>query len=366
MPNNVALASQRGSSGRIFGLDVFRAVAILTVVATHGGSFLNLSRFDGFPYIKLIDGVELFFVLSGFLIGGILLDKINATEGFGPKQLVSFWKRRWLRTIPLYYLVLLLNVVFAKTGLAPNDLSQFNWRFFLFLQNFSTSFVDFFWESWSLSVEEWFYLSTPILILFALRRLNPKYAFLSVLLFMMILPIIFRFSIRDPEIDGFWFDQTFRKIVLARVDSIAYGLFAAWVLYYFPRTWSRIRVPAFLLGLVLVYFHMKIRVDVKSFYWQVVHFSLGSMAIMFLLPFANSVKKMSGSWARAVEHISRISYSMYLVNLGLVYSVMNTHFPPTGGTDAVFKYGLYWLLVISFSSLLYRYFEKPIMDLRDK
>lgn len=366
MPNYVPSFDQQVPSRRIFGLDVFRAVAILTVVATHAGSLLDLSRFDGFPYIKLIDGVELFFVLSGFLIGGILLNTINAPEGFGPKQLISFWKRRWLRTIPLYYLVLLLNVGFAKTGLVANDLSQFNWKFFVFLQNFSSPFVDFFWESWSLSVEEWFYLSTPILIILALRWLVPKYSFLSVVLVMMILPIVFRFSIRDPEIDGFWFDQTFRKIVLARLDSIAYGLFAAWVLYYFPGTWSRVRVPAFVLGLVWIYFHMQISADIKSFYWQVIHFSLGPIAIMFLLPFANSVKRMTGMWAKWIEHISKISYSMYLINLGLVYSVMHTHFPPTNGTDAVLKYGIYWFLVILFSSLLYRYFEKPIMDLRGK
>ena len=57
---------------------------------------------------------------------------------------------------------------------------------------------------------------------------------------------------------------------------------------------------------------------------------------------------------------------MYLINLGLVAQVIEKNFPPTGGTDGLIKYLLYWFLVILFSTLLYKYFEKPIMDLREK
>ena len=64
-------------SKRVYGLDVFRAIAILFVVHGHGTFMLQGSPLEKFPWIKLIDGVDLFFVLSGFLIGNILLKIVH-------------------------------------------------------------------------------------------------------------------------------------------------------------------------------------------------------------------------------------------------------------------------------------------------
>jgi hypothetical protein len=58
---------------RNFGLDLFRALAIVLVVLSHGKFLLNGTVLENFPFVKMLDGVDLFFVLSGFLIGGILL-----------------------------------------------------------------------------------------------------------------------------------------------------------------------------------------------------------------------------------------------------------------------------------------------------
>ena len=118
-----------------------------------------------FPWIKLIDGVELFFVLSGFLIGGIIIKEFQNNTAFGIKQIFHFWKRRWFRTLPNYYLILLLNVIIVYFGIIKEDFLQFNWKFFFFLQNFAHHFYGFFWESWSLSIEEWFYLLFPIILM---------------------------------------------------------------------------------------------------------------------------------------------------------------------------------------------------------
>ena len=81
-------------SQRIFGLDIFRAVAILLVVLGHGKFLLNGTILEGFPYIKIIDGVDLFFVLSGFLIGNILLKLINKPISSGYNALTQFCRNK--------------------------------------------------------------------------------------------------------------------------------------------------------------------------------------------------------------------------------------------------------------------------------
>ena len=147
---------------RVFGLDLMRSLAIIFVVMGHGFMLEKINT--NFPWIKLINGVELFFVLSGFLIGGILLKLFEKNEHFNLKTIGGFWIRRWFRTLPNYYLILLLNIVIVYFGIIKEDFSQFNWKFFFFLQNFTKPFTGFFWESWSLSIEEWFYLLFPIIL----------------------------------------------------------------------------------------------------------------------------------------------------------------------------------------------------------
>ncbi len=93
---------------RVFGLDLMRAFAIIFVVMGHGSWMLDKADTD-FPWIGFIDGVELFFVLSGFLIGGILIKLFQNTKSLGVKTLWNFWIRRWFRTLPNYYLILLIK-----------------------------------------------------------------------------------------------------------------------------------------------------------------------------------------------------------------------------------------------------------------
>ncbi|HEX7914772.1 acyltransferase family protein, partial [Rudaea sp.] len=88
-------------SARRFGLDAWRALAILLVLVGHASFwFLPLTRELDVWYSLAFLGVELFFVLSGFLIGGILIDKFRS----GSFHLRQFWIRRWLRTLPNYFL----------------------------------------------------------------------------------------------------------------------------------------------------------------------------------------------------------------------------------------------------------------------
>jgi peptidoglycan/LPS O-acetylase OafA/YrhL len=146
------------SESRVFGLDFLRAAAILLVIVAHSSfMFLPLThRLEAWWMLGHL-GVELFFVLSGFLIGGIL-----ATQAQTARFAVGrFWVRRWLRTLPNYYLFLIINIVLARwiEGSWPHAAP-----YAVFLQNFAWPQPLFFIESWSLAVEEIFYLIAPLLL----------------------------------------------------------------------------------------------------------------------------------------------------------------------------------------------------------
>ena len=157
---------------RVIGLDILRSIAILLVMFEHGNSLLpyQLTKYFTLPRPS-IDGGSIFFVLSGFLIGGILLKIIN-TSDYTKKDILNFWIRRWMRTIPAYYFVLLILVLFQF--LFTKDIGHFDFRYFIFSQNLYQPHPLFFPEAWSLSIEEWFYLLFPILTYLLFSSLKNK------------------------------------------------------------------------------------------------------------------------------------------------------------------------------------------------
>lgn len=350
---------------RIFGLDILRAFAITLVVMGHGKFMLNNTIMEGFPFFRMIDGVDIFFVLSGFLIGGILLKQLQGKSRFEWSDLRLFWKRRWFRTLPNYYLILLANYLVVKTGIIKEDINQFNFHFLTFTQNFKDPFYGFFWESWSLSIEEWFYLITPILIVIFTRLFKADKAYLCATILMILLPLIYRYTQFNPDIDAFTWDISIRKTVLSRLDSIGYGLLAAWVYRYRRSWWNEKSNLLGLVGILAVSCVLLIKRDLQTMYMQTLYFSLVPISAMLFLPIASKIKSARGRFAIAIQHVSKISYSMYLINLALVAEVIRDNFAPEGGFDGVLKYLIYWTIVVLVSSFLYKYFEKPVMDLRD-
>jgi peptidoglycan/LPS O-acetylase OafA/YrhL len=171
------------SSSRIPELDGLRGLAIFVVLLSH---YLSGSGHLGLPSVlrQLVSatsigwsGVDLFFVLSGFLIGGILLDARSA-----PHYFRAFYMRRIFRIFPIYYLWILLFTVVALLALSGlpfpvavhrQNLLQIPIQL-AFLQNMQFSSYEFpylwFTGTWSLAVEEQFYLLAPPLIRFLSRR----------------------------------------------------------------------------------------------------------------------------------------------------------------------------------------------------
>ena len=214
---------------RNYGLDIVRATAILTVVWAHSLYLLKLPvpQWVVRPMGLLIpDGVSIFFVLSGYLIGGILIRNLERDAPTGA-NLGKFWVRRWCRTLPAYYLVLTALTLYHMqfSGMAFAEV----WKYFFFLQNFNTPHPRVFAEAWSLSIEEWFYLLVPILLFAGVRLgLSTKQAVLAVVLIVIVFSMGFRTYRYATGDVVFWeLDLIFRKQVVTRLDSLIWGVLGA-------------------------------------------------------------------------------------------------------------------------------------------
>jgi peptidoglycan/LPS O-acetylase OafA/YrhL len=155
---------------RLPGLDLLRAVAISWVMAYHASSFGLISRDH---WIAKFDwmGVDLFFVLSGFLIAGQLLRPW--ARGHQPDY-SRFFARRLLRTVPAYLAVVALYFLFPV--LRERPVIQPLWQFLTFTQNFGyvPDPPKAFSHAWSLCVEEQFYLVFPMIVAILAVRPRPR------------------------------------------------------------------------------------------------------------------------------------------------------------------------------------------------
>ena len=237
---------------RNFGLDLLRATAITLVVVSHC-TYLFIQDSDN-PIVLFIRtlgavGVDLFFVLSGFLIGGLLLKDIEQKRT-DFSSLMMFWKRRWWRTLPNYFLMLLINIgiIFIFFNDVPDAIASY----FVFTQNFSGAQSNFFTESWSLSIEEYAYLILPFLMFCALFTFKKHES--SVFLWTTLIVIFIAFLMKiqfylNAEVVSYkdW-SATFRKVVIYRLDSIYIGFLLVYIMRHAAHASQTVKFKLLFLG----------------------------------------------------------------------------------------------------------------------
>jgi peptidoglycan/LPS O-acetylase OafA/YrhL len=200
-------------------LDGLRGLAILLVVFYHNFGFINYFFFGWL-------GVDLFFVLSGYLITSILLNDLG-----NKNYLRNFYMRRVLRIFPLYYLCLIIFLLVLPNTKAENiDFSYYTnnqWWLWVYLQNWlyiskPAGSVQILHHLWSLAVEEQFYLVWPLMILLFRK---PKYLLwlMSTLLFFV---LFLRFYIWINKIEDLAY---FNLYTFSRIDGICIGCMLALV-----------------------------------------------------------------------------------------------------------------------------------------
>tara|TARA_B110000285_G_scaffold80747_1_gene93198 strand:+ start:64 stop:1122 length:1059 start_codon:yes stop_codon:yes gene_type:complete len=342
---------------RIFGLDLIRAIAIILVVLSH----LSM-RFADFPNLifPLPDGVDIFFVLSGFLIGKIIIETIETNQGFTSKSALNFLIRRWFRTLPNYFLFLAINLILIYYSLIPGFINKYLVTYFVFFQNFYKPYDFLYCESWSLSVEEWFYFLFPFLYIAFYKITKPFFSIKQNLLVVIIVFLSFSFIYRlvqvNPNLD--W-DLYFRKLVLTRLDTIAFGFLAAYIYKYHPISWDKYKNMSFVLGLLLIIIVQNIN---GLYFKQTFYFTLISIALALLFPKLNSFKHEKIRF-KPIRFISKISFSMYLVHLPVLY-ILTGKFGEGINSNILILF--FWVMTILISYIIYRLYEMPLMNFRDR
>jgi peptidoglycan/LPS O-acetylase OafA/YrhL len=366
------------SGGRVFGLDLLRAAAIMMVVCAHGFVVLypHLGEPLGFFGHGGFYGVELFFVLSGFLIGQIL---IRTGTGLGAAGNVAyFYVRRWFRTLPLFFFFLIVNVVFERLFRAHAVGVGEALSHGFFLRNLTEFHMTFFPESWSLAIEEWFYLLFPAALWLGLKLTKRfEIVFLSAAFSFLAFSTIARL-VAAPDPAATWSEEM-RMVVIYRFDALMMGMLGAWFSLRFPKTWRRLATVCAFGGVVLLVAmyatlwkmengHLQFGDD--SYFARTLRFSLVSLGFALLLPWA-SAWKLAGEnpGSTAVRKVALWSYGLYLVHLPVFLLLTRAGLgadAPLSLGEALGSFVLQIGGAILLSALLYRFFEAPCTRLREK
>ncbi len=368
---------------RVFGLDILRFIAILLVMGQHIGSqaiiFIPKKVYRAIFYF---DGVTLFFVLSGYLIGKILVNLFTSKD-FSFSKLVSFWKRRWLRTMPNYFLILVVFVSYTaivKGIPIPNDI----WEMFLFSHNLNQyGGLYTFRDSWSLSIEEWFYIIFPLLMYCFVRLLKEKIATPKILLLTCVTIILFSFfyklqkSLLINEVSGDVYISNFRNVVLARFDTIMMGCLAAYAFVYHQTKWRKYRRIYLVLGIICVlankflckYCYVN---QIWGNYLYIYSMMVESIGFALMLPFFSNIRCKNGWLYRVVTFISLISYALYVINLNIVFDYVMPFISIrlfsdlSIETQAILNMAVFYIGSIIIAYVLFVFYEYPIMQMGRK
>ncbi len=311
------------SSPRNYGLDLARAIAILLVLFIHIYDYFLKTDIGELWYLAYF-ALDLFFALSGFLIGGILVRQFEKGTGYLPYSTVkTFVYRRWLRTLPLYYLMFLLNLLMGKYLF--HTVSKPDPGYLVFIQNIWHFPPSFFGESWSLAVEEWFYVSFAVglgifLFLTRNRKVRPVLKMLGFTLGYLLVFNMTRLLFAP-------FDYSEYNMVAYRLDAAAYGVMIAVLYHYYPVLFQKHRFLTGLTGLLasgsgILVFLLKPKIgEIYILYYPLIGTGL-ALIVLYLFLVSNAAGRLYCE--KPVRILSTLAYSLYLANLPVI--LLLTHF----------------------------------------
>ena len=322
-----------------YGLDLLRGISGYGVAICHFYAFIYKNEF--LEYLSFIF-VEFFFVLSGFVLFPQLLKILE-----NKKNLLIFYKRRWLRTLPLFFICLIIiSMMFDKF------LTLDFFKYFFFLQDILPNFLEikYYPVVWSLSIEEFFYLMFPIFLLFVSKKdFLQKCVYLF--LFLIFMKIFF----------VSYFDSYFiRTGTLFRFDAILLGFLMRYIYLKFDLKQS------IFLSLIFIFLYTFLQEFILS---NKDLFIIKLSFILFLQLFSASILILFLKIDNLLNYnifksicslVSKQTYSVYLSHMIFIYLLIDVDL------IVLNKFMIYLFLLIAISTLSYYFIEKPILKIRPK
>lgn len=371
---------------RFASLHGLRTLAILSVLQFHvtwiyaGENSIRLNPWFQNVSLKLFFGMDLFFILSGFLIGTLIL---HAQETHGTQRVGRFYLRRVLRTFPPYYLVLLVLV--WATPLTPSQQHNLPYEF-AFLTNWRSLHrpdILMFW-GWSLSLEEQFYLAAPLLFwaLAKVRRTEWQLGVLAALWLSALGIRLWIYFAHQPWADLLLysalyfrtptrFDTLICGIMLALVERRYGARIGAWLEH--PRRRAMLGVPAMACLWLLLEpemfgaSHLQL---VHVFAWGTVTSLMWSAFLLLLLHGDGPIHRFLS--APAFRYAATLGYGVYLVHIPLIDQLLVpwAQALQARGTSALLLWvgGMLALCGMSWgiAYLMHLLVEKPVLRLRHR
>ena len=358
------------TSTRVHGLDTLRALAVTLVVLHHYVLFVSDAPTFGWVGEVGWVGVDLFFALSGYLIGNQIFAALNSPGGFSLKH---FYARRLLRTLPNYWVVLALYFLWpAFRGEAP--LLPL-WEYATFIQNFALEPGSAFSHSWSLAIEEQFYILLPAVALLGVvsggsLRLAWTGIALAFVAGMLVRAELWQEMAGEKHKLYFYFKYIYYSS-LCRYDELLAGVALALLRNHHPGAWARLTQHGNLMGglgllacAVAFWFFLDDRYG-----FGITVFGFPLMAIGFSLLIVASVAE--GSVLRTLRvpgagPLALWSYAIYLLHKPVC--VMAAKWLAGRGFGAEHPLTIAALLALSVITgwLLYKLVETPFMLLRER
>jgi peptidoglycan/LPS O-acetylase OafA/YrhL len=364
------------SSPRSPGLDTLRALAIALVFMYHYRVFV--SREDTFGWLSVVGwvGVDLFFVLSGYLIGRQLF--MPLVRGDTP-SLPNFYARRLLRTLPNYLVVVALYFLFPAVmgGREPPPL----WRFLTFTQNWQLPPGTAFSHAWSLCIEEQFYLVLPLVVVLGTRFVGSVRAgwwLLGALVLTGIAARSWLWTRYGREAGGAiaGYHPNIYYATLCRFDEFLPGVAIAMLQSFHPQAWQRVMQrgrSVLAIGLVacaVTTWALLTQYEIEGYGYGYVMtgfgYSLVAMSFALLVLAALSPRTwLSRLNVPGAAALAAWSYAIYLSHKAVANILQ--HQLALHGHDAKSWWAVLLITLASVAAgwALYRLVETPFMRLRD-
>jgi peptidoglycan/LPS O-acetylase OafA/YrhL len=346
------------------GLDLLRALAIVVVVFYHAGifGFRLPAGFHRFGWV----GVDLFFVLSGYLIGGQLLAPL--ARG-GPINFGRFFARRALRILPAYFVVLAIYFGVPSWREYP-DISPW-WKFIISVQNIGLHGGTAFSHAWSLAIEDQFYLLLPLALLFISRwpRAGLIVPFVVFIGGLALRTFLARQNPGDGGVSFRGFQFWIYYPTWTRLDPLVFGVILAAIAKFRPSWWKRLTncapwlwLPAFAAIVYGLYLAEGEILTVAACVWQFPLIGFGMAALLICvvsprLPFGRV--EVPGA-----AFIASIAYSIYLSHKLVIHAVIQFCSNHNIVLTSVPAHLLVQLSIYAGGTILFFAIERPFLQLR--